>query len=442
MDSHNSSSPCLRVVMESFAPFTDFTRKPTPHNFRGIMLQVLPIIAKRLNVCMEYTAAPSHFFGRRLENGTWTGMLGMLSRKEVAMSGTPMTVSDERIIAMDASVPLFMDIQTLVYNRPRLESDLLGFVRPFTLLVWVLFGVALVVMAGAAFLIDSQYSRLLSLRSYSFSSTSSSVKAIIEQPRHHNNVSLADIFQWTFGIFVGQCPKWRLRGFATRLTAAVWIFMTLIISIVYRSNLKAMLISPKLRLPFDSLEEFLQTDIPALVLEGSMMHRLYLAAPPGSVLYRLRKHAVEPHHDSVRALFDITKGLYAVVSSGLGGDNAINYFYSLTKTCPLYFARRPIFSGTTLSIGYTKGFVHRAQIDTILQQLRDAGILSHLYNHALSNFTKCTRYASVSDTGDVRRALDLGDFFGVFCVYGGGLLTAAVVLMCEMIASLASRRTY
>lgn len=70
--------------------------------------------------------------------------------------------------------------------------------------MWVLFGVALVVMAGAAFVIDSQYSRLLSLRSHSFSSSSASVKAIKEQPRHYS-ISLADIFQWTFGIFVGQC---------------------------------------------------------------------------------------------------------------------------------------------------------------------------------------------------------------------------------------------
>ena len=65
---------------------------------------------------------------------------------------------------------------------------------------------------------------------------------------------------------------------ATWLTAAVWIFMTLIISVVHRSNLKAMLISPKLRLPFDSLEEFLETNIPALVLEGSMMDRLSLVS--------------------------------------------------------------------------------------------------------------------------------------------------------------------
>ncbi|MPC53972.1 hypothetical protein E2C01_047877 [Portunus trituberculatus] len=146
MDSQNRSSSCMLVALESYAPFTDFTRRPTPHNFRGIMMQVLAIIAERLNklllmpssmscVSMEYTAAANNFFGRRLDNGTWTGMMGMLKRKEVDMSGTPMTVSDERLIAMDPSVHLYMDIQTLIYKRPRIDSDLMGFVRPFTLLV-------------------------------------------------------------------------------------------------------------------------------------------------------------------------------------------------------------------------------------------------------------------------------------------------------------------
>ena len=54
--------------------------------------------------------------------------------------------------------------------------------------------------------------------------------------------------------------------------------MTLIVGIVYRSNLKAMLIAPKLRLPFDSMDELLETDIPVMVPEGSMMHRLYLVS--------------------------------------------------------------------------------------------------------------------------------------------------------------------
>ncbi|XP_045121745.1 glutamate receptor ionotropic, delta-1-like isoform X2 [Portunus trituberculatus] len=418
MDSQNRSSSCMLVALESYAPFTDFTRRPTPHNFRGIMMQVLAIIAERLNVCMEYTAAANNFFGRRLDNGTWTGMMGMLKRKEVDMSGTPMTVSDERLIAMDPSVHLYMDIQTLIYKRPRIDSDLMGFVRPFTLLVWVFFGIALVVMSGAAFVIDSQYSRLLSLR-YSYPSSSPSMKTVKEQP-HHRSISLADIFQWTFGIFVGQCPEWRLRGFAMRVTAAVWIFMTLIISVVYRSNLKAMLISPKLRLPFDNVEEFLETDIPVLVLKGSMMDRLSLAAPPGSALYRLRQQAIEPHHDTLRGTFDCAEGLYTVVSSGLGAENAINFVYSVTKSCPMYCVKKPIFSGLSMSMGYTKGFVYRAQIDNILQQLRDTGILAHLYNQALSNFTKCTRYVKLSDTGDSRRALDLGDFYGVFTVFVGG----------------------
>ena len=120
---------------------------------------------------------PRHFFGRRLDNGTWTGLLGMLNRKvrrcnsgsdsvlllvhvmlyngvyihvsvaavlllvfallllppqEVDMGGTTVTVSDQRLQAIDPSVPIFMDLQTLVYKRPVFESDLAGFIKPFS----------------------------------------------------------------------------------------------------------------------------------------------------------------------------------------------------------------------------------------------------------------------------------------------------------------------
>lgn len=46
--------------------------------------------------------------------------------------------------------------------------------------------------------------------------------------------------------------------------------VALIISTVYRSNLKAMLILPKVNLPFTTVSEFLQTDIPLFIIEGSL----------------------------------------------------------------------------------------------------------------------------------------------------------------------------
>ncbi|MPC94995.1 hypothetical protein E2C01_090187 [Portunus trituberculatus] len=50
--------------------------------------------------------------------------------------------------------------------------------------------------------------------------------------------------------------------------------MVLIITTVYRSNLKAMIIIPKMRLPFNSMAELLETDIPCYVPRGSIIHLL------------------------------------------------------------------------------------------------------------------------------------------------------------------------
>lgn len=49
------------------------------------------------------------------------------------MGGAPLQASDERLLAFDPSVFFYMDTQTLVYKRPVIESDLLGFVKPYTL---------------------------------------------------------------------------------------------------------------------------------------------------------------------------------------------------------------------------------------------------------------------------------------------------------------------
>ena len=57
-----------------------------------------------------------------------------------------------------------------------------------------------------------------------------------------------------------------------RLAVGLWLLASLIISTVYRSNLKAMLIIPKLELPFDSLEELVESGISVAVIEGSTMH--------------------------------------------------------------------------------------------------------------------------------------------------------------------------
>lgn len=52
----------------------------------------------------------------------------------------------------------------------------------------------------------------------------------------------------------------------------VWLLTSLVVSQVYRCNLKAMLILPRLFLPFNNLEELVDSKIPTFVSPGTVLH--------------------------------------------------------------------------------------------------------------------------------------------------------------------------
>ena len=67
-------------------------------------------------------------------------------------------------------------------------------------------------------------------------------------------------------------------GFAVTMASVLWLVGTLVVSSVYRSNLKAMLIIPKVNLPFDNLEELVEAGTPTMVIESSLLHRSILVS--------------------------------------------------------------------------------------------------------------------------------------------------------------------
>ena len=63
------------------------------------------------------------------------------------------------------------------------------------------------------------------------------------------------------------------RGQSQQAVLGMWLVLSLIISTVYRSNLKAMLIKPRLVLPFNNLMELTESGIPCFVVRGTLLHR-------------------------------------------------------------------------------------------------------------------------------------------------------------------------
>lgn len=66
--------------------------------------------------------------------------------------------------------------------------------------------------------------------------------------------------------------RWEPKGNPGRMMAGIWLMTALILTNVYRSNLKAMLIMPRIALPFNSLKELSESNIIMYVTKGNYFH--------------------------------------------------------------------------------------------------------------------------------------------------------------------------
>ncbi|KAG7175741.1 Glutamate receptor ionotropic, delta-1-like 19, partial [Homarus americanus] len=216
---------CLLVAVSQWPPyvmgnFPDYT---------GASIDIFKVIQKKLGFCYEFMRPPDGLWGAPLRNGSWFGMMGMMQRKEADMAIGPFGVTLSRSSVADFSVPILSTDHTIFYPRPLVEPDLLGFTKAFTLTVWAAVLASLVVVTAAALICH-----------------------FISPPRLS--------WLWGYMVLLGQVLLKRKSGAGERVVVAVWLLASLILAVVYKSNLKALLIVPKVRIPFDSLEELVTQD--------------------------------------------------------------------------------------------------------------------------------------------------------------------------------------
>ncbi|ROT72279.1 Variant Ionotropic Glutamate Receptor [Penaeus vannamei] len=243
----------------------------------------------------------------------------------------------------------------------------------------------------------------------------------------------------TLAFLLGQSVPRLPSASATRIMGGLWLLSALIISSVYRSNLKAMLILPILRLPFDSMEELVETNILTYVTEGTMLQKQMMDAPPNSLLGRLRSQSVS-YWDVPRAIRELMLGRHATFVGRIVSHSVIHRIFEQTNSCPLYTAKKAFWGGTSVAFAFRKDFPLKLKIDKALRRLLEFGIPEHLYRKQVKNVRKCQK-DDFTRPSDALRPLDLGDFYGVFTVYAGGILLSLLVFLTEILLGRRARRT-
>ncbi|KAK3877918.1 hypothetical protein Pcinc_017386 [Petrolisthes cinctipes] len=341
------------------------------------------------------------------------------------MTGTVLTVDRERSQDFTFSVPIRSYERTIVFTRPVPEADITGFFRPYTPLVWCLLLVTLIIMWFSLWATQHHQATLTKHTARKGGSHHSEEGVVVDYAKNSAWTSTL----WIITAPIAQASAWWPVGGRVRTVAGVWLLMSLVLSSVFRSNLKAMLILPRLRLPFESLEGLIQSNIPTFILQSTVFHEAILNAESGSQLNRLLPQ-LDIHSNVPLAIKNLLAGSHTILTAQHPIFNVIHQNFLRTRTCPFYVVPSP-HKGGWYYMFFPKSSRLKSLVDKTLVRLQEAGILEKIIMEDVRHARECLKPKSSAVVTSLR-ALELGDFYGVYSIYAGCIVAASLAFLLEM----------
>ncbi|KAG7173672.1 Glutamate receptor-like 51 [Homarus americanus] len=221
------------------------------------------------------------------------------------------------------------------------------------------------------------------------------------------------------------------KSVSVRVVVGLWLLVSFILGSVYRSNLKAMLILPKIVLPFDNLAELRDSQIPLFVTESTHIHRAIVEANVNSSLAQVRGQTYW-HVDQNKAIADLYAGRHAAAAIGASAKSITHSYFSKTGHCNVYVMSGDVLPGISQSLAFPKGSTLKPKVDNVIRRLKESGILDYLFLQSVFNSTECLKpFNTAAVTSSDLRSLDLGDFYGVLSLYAAGIVVAGLTFVLE-----------
>lgn len=102
--------------------------------------RLIEYLSVALQFSYEMQFSNDQEYGRPLEDGTWTGVVGMVQRGESDIIFDPMAFTEERSKVVTFSYPFTFTYPTFVTNKPKVYRDRLAVVNAFTRGTWITLG--------------------------------------------------------------------------------------------------------------------------------------------------------------------------------------------------------------------------------------------------------------------------------------------------------------
>ncbi|KAA0195404.1 Ionotropic receptor 144 [Hyalella azteca] len=418
MSLQHPSSSCLRVTLTEWYPFSIKMGRA----YGGIAVDVLRLVAKLNRYCLTFMEPQDKFWGLRLPNGTWNGMIGQVNNSEADLSGTLIFTTESRAEVVDFSAPLYFQEHRILYKTPNLKPNIAGFLLPFTGTVWLsiaIMFIAVTVAVAILFLLYDVHYRTWGQTKGNSVPTPSAIREPGWRASH-----------FTIGMLLSQPPRWNPNGALVVLfMTALWMFISFIVANVYRSNLVSMLVLPKIEVPFETLDELVnQHEYKIVMAAGGALEQKARESPPDSVLGKLIRN-VEVSVDFDYVYQTLINKKYAGIGNEIQLDVVRHFRYSQTAQCPFTVTKKGFVTGIQMSYVFQKGSPLKPKFDKVINDLREAGLLDQFLDRALSNASHCRK--KVNNSNELR-ALSFWDVAGMLSLFLGGIAVSTFAFLLEI----------
>ncbi|KAG8182089.1 hypothetical protein JTE90_020449 [Oedothorax gibbosus] len=418
----------LRIAYSDLEPFVIILDNVTLV-LSGIMPDIVYNVARSMNISLTYIREPEDKYGT-LENGTYSGMLGMLHRNEVDIIMNPILPDETLLDFAYLTNPITAEAYTMLSGK---KSQDAGFFLYFSVLdatVWYAIVIAAVATTiASAFMFNNL--RMKEKKWRRNSPGSSCTELCIE-------------YFWVFlSYMLQQSPseKYLLRNSKTKssyliqLMVVLWVIgVAFLVMNTFRSLLVSKLTLRKTAPYIDKLEDLLDTD----ETKGIAPVEIYIEDAlenSGIDLYDMVwlkiKHNLWPGEEVFKdeTIEDVQNGKFCIFHGHLILENRLSEFYSQNSYCNLHLSKNYFFPfPLVMALQKKLPLSFREDFNFRVTRSVDADIPGKYLKSALEISKLCTSYADNS-----LEPLGLKNIYGVLILWFAGIICAALVLFCERI---------
>ncbi|XP_011700362.1 PREDICTED: glutamate receptor ionotropic, delta-1-like [Wasmannia auropunctata] len=186
-------------------------------------------LVKRMNATISFEVTNS--WGYRAENGSWSGMIGMLERREIDIGGTTTFLVSERIDVVQYIQLYTQTCGRFVFRRPLLSTVSNIFTLPFQRNVWVAIAVFLILVFCLLYLsIKWEYYR------------DGMTKSVIHWNQlNPNKPTISDNLLILLGAFAQQGYSYEPYRVSSRIVTLMLLLTSLSLYAAYTANIVGLL---------------------------------------------------------------------------------------------------------------------------------------------------------------------------------------------------------